>query len=76
MWMKNTYLPLDMLFLDREGRIVQIVEKTTPLSLAQIRSTQPDAAVLEAAVSLPRATEPNISTRCSPRRHPQRRRNG
>ena len=43
MWMKNTYLPLDMLFLDREGRIVQIVEKTTPLSLAQIRSSQPVA---------------------------------
>ena len=49
MWMKNTYLPLDMLFLDREGRIVQIVEKTTPLSLAQIRSSQPVAAVLELA---------------------------
>ena len=47
MWMKNTYLPLDMLFLDREGRIVQIVEKTTPLSLAQIRSSQPVAAVLQ-----------------------------
>ena len=49
MWMKNTYLPLDMIFLDREGKVVQIVERTTPLSLARIRSSQPIAAVLELA---------------------------
>ena len=47
MWMKNTYLPLDIIFFDREGRVVQIVEQTTPLSLARIRSSQPVAAVLE-----------------------------
>ncbi len=47
MWMKNTYLPLDMLFLDREGKVVQIVERTTPLSLTRIRSTQAISAVLE-----------------------------
>ena len=49
MWMKNTYLPLDMVFLDREGKVVQIVERTTPLSLVRIRSLQPVAAVLELA---------------------------
>ena len=49
MWMKNTYLPLDMIFLDREGKVVQIVERTTPLSLARIRSTQPVSGVLELA---------------------------
>ncbi len=49
MWMKNTYLPLDMIFLDRKGKVVQIVERTTPLSLASIRSSQPVAAVLELA---------------------------
>ncbi len=49
MWMKNTYLPLDMLFLDRDGKVVQIVERTTPLSLARIRSKQAISAVLELA---------------------------
>ncbi len=49
MWMKNTYLSLDMVFFDDEGKVVQIVEGTTPLSLARIRSSQPIAAVLELA---------------------------
>ncbi len=47
MWMKNTYIPLDMLFIDAEGRIQQIVENTTPHSLDVIRSNQPALAVLE-----------------------------
>src|SRR5690606_37667158 len=29
MWMKNTYIPLDMLFIDRCGRIVRIAHETT-----------------------------------------------
>jgi uncharacterized membrane protein (UPF0127 family) len=32
MWMKNTYLPLDMLFVDDKGRITHIREDTLPLS--------------------------------------------
>lgn len=32
MWMKNTYLSLDMLFADESGRIVSIVERTEPFS--------------------------------------------
>jgi uncharacterized membrane protein (UPF0127 family) len=43
MWMKNTYIPLDMVFIDERGRIQQIVAQTTPHSLDIIRS---DAAVL------------------------------
>ncbi len=31
-WMQNTYLSLDLLFLDMRGRIVEIIQKTTPLS--------------------------------------------
>jgi hypothetical protein len=49
MWMKNTYIPLDMLFIDARGRIQQIVEQTTPHSLDLIRSDEPALAVLEIA---------------------------
>jgi uncharacterized membrane protein (UPF0127 family) len=49
MWMKNTYIPLDMVFIDPQGRIQQIVEQTTPHSLAIISSTEPALAVLEIA---------------------------
>ena len=47
MWMKNTYIPLDMLFLARDGRVVQIVERAVPHSLATIASKESVAAVLE-----------------------------
>ena len=49
MWMKNTYIPLDMVFIDSKGRIQQIVEQTTPHSLALIQSKEPALAVLEIA---------------------------
>ncbi len=47
MWMKDTYVPLDMLFIDPGGRIVNIAEHTVPLSLTAIRSAGPVRAVLE-----------------------------
>jgi uncharacterized membrane protein (UPF0127 family) len=47
MWMKNTYIPLDMVFIDSKGRIQQIVAQTTPHSLDIIRSKDPALAVLE-----------------------------
>jgi uncharacterized membrane protein (UPF0127 family) len=47
MWMKNTYLPLDMLFIRSDGRIAHIVERTVPLSTAFIGSKAPVRAVLE-----------------------------
>jgi uncharacterized membrane protein (UPF0127 family) len=46
-WMKNTPLPLDMLFIDGKGVIVQIAADTTPFSEAPIPSRQPIRAVLE-----------------------------
>jgi len=49
MWMKNTYIPLDMVFIDEHGRIQQIIEQATPHSLDIIRSDEPALAVLEIA---------------------------
>ena len=49
MWMKNTYIPLDMVFIDGNGRIQEIVEQTKPHSLAIISSKDPALAVLEIA---------------------------
>lgn len=49
MWMKNTLVPLDMLFIDRSGTIVQIKERTVPHSTAVISSRQKARAVLELA---------------------------
>jgi len=49
MWMKNTYIPLDMVFIDGRGRIQQIVEQATPHSLEHINSKEPALAVLEIA---------------------------
>ena len=47
MWMKNTLVPLDMLFIDTGGRIVNIASDTQPLSLEMISSGGPVRAVLE-----------------------------
>jgi hypothetical protein len=47
MWMKNTYIPLDMLFLDEVGNIVAIAENTRPMSVQPIQPPEPVKAVLE-----------------------------
>ncbi|HET6519140.1 MAG TPA: DUF192 domain-containing protein [Geminicoccaceae bacterium] len=47
MWMKNTFIPLDMLFIGEDGRIGHIAADTTPLSEASISSEGPAIAVLE-----------------------------
>ena len=46
-WMRNTPLPLDMLFIDGKGIVLQIAEDTEPYSEAPIPSEQPVRAVLE-----------------------------
>jgi uncharacterized membrane protein (UPF0127 family) len=46
-WMKNTYIPLDMLFIRGDGSILRIAENTQPLSERNIPSGGPVRAVLE-----------------------------
>jgi uncharacterized membrane protein (UPF0127 family) len=47
MWMRNTLIPLDMLFIAEDGRIVNIAERTVPGSLSSISSAEPVRYVLE-----------------------------
>jgi uncharacterized protein len=47
MWMKNTYLSLDMLFVGADGRVERVVENTEPESLKTIESKAPVLAVVE-----------------------------
>lgn len=47
MWMRNTRLPLDMLFITRDGRIANIAQRTVPFSETSIYSSGPVRAVLE-----------------------------
>lgn len=47
MWMKNTYIPLDMLFIRGDGTVSSIVQHTTPLSLKSVASVEDVNFVLE-----------------------------
>jgi len=47
MWMHNTYIPLDMIFIRSDGRILRIAENTTPLSDRVISSGAAARGVLE-----------------------------
>lgn len=48
-WMKNTVIPLDIIFIRRDGTIESIAANTIPYSLAPVRSHEPVATVLEIA---------------------------
>jgi uncharacterized membrane protein (UPF0127 family) len=47
--MKNTVIPLDIIFIRADGTIASIAADTVPLSLEPIASLEPVAAVLEIA---------------------------
>ena len=49
MWMKNTYIALDMIFIRADGRVAAVAENTVPHSLEVIGSEEPVLAVLEVA---------------------------
>lgn len=46
-WMKNTLIPLDMVFVRADGTIGRIAENTVPMSLDPVPSIDPVSAVLE-----------------------------
>jgi len=46
-WMQNTYISLDIIYIDHAGRIVSIAKNTVPLSERSIPSNAPAQAVLE-----------------------------
>ncbi|MFL6860263.1 MAG: DUF192 domain-containing protein [Sphingomicrobium sp.] len=48
-WMKNTLIPLDMVFIGPDGKIGRIAANTTPMSLDPVPSVDPVSAVLEIA---------------------------
>jgi uncharacterized protein len=52
MWMKNTYLPLDMLFVAPDGKVIKVVQNTEPLSLNTIES----GGIVLGVVELPAGT--------------------
>lgn len=47
MWMKNTLIPLDMLFMDAKGQVVAIARNAVPGSLRSLGPGVPVRAVLE-----------------------------
>lgn len=55
MWMKNTYIPLDILFIRADGTVSSIVADTEPLSLQSIASSEPITYVLELNAGLSEA---------------------
>jgi hypothetical protein len=46
-WMKNTVIPLDIIFIRADGQIENIAANTTPYSTDPVESTSPVTAVLE-----------------------------
>jgi uncharacterized membrane protein (UPF0127 family) len=47
MWMKNTYIPLDMVFIGADGRVAKIAANTVPHSLATVSSGTEVSGILE-----------------------------
>lgn len=47
MWMKNTYISLDMVFARSDGTVSSVAENTEPLSLRSIAAEEPVNYVLE-----------------------------
>jgi len=69
MWMRNTHIPLDMLFIRADGTIAAIAAHTRPHSLERIESDQPVRMVLELNAGTAEALDIRTGDRVS---HPSR----
>ena len=47
MWMKNTFIPLDMIFINNDGKVINIVQRAIPFSENVISSAGKARGVLE-----------------------------
>ncbi len=47
MWMKNTIIPLDIIFLDGSGGVINVAADTVPYSLNPVRASAPGSFALE-----------------------------
>lgn len=65
MWMKNTYIPLDMLFIREDGEITNIAKDTVPQSTTVLSSAEKVRYVLElnAGTTTRRGIEPGDKVR-------------
>ncbi|MCJ8141561.1 DUF192 domain-containing protein [Ancylobacter sp. A5.8] len=72
MWMKNTYIPLDMLFIRSDGRIASIAANTEPLSTRTIESGAPVRAVLELPAGTAKARGIAVGDRVRHRMFPEK----
>ena len=63
MWMKNTYLALDMVFMDRTGKVVNVAQNAEPLSERIIPSRAPTYAVLELNAGVAKAIDLKVGER-------------
>ena len=66
-WMKNTPLPLDIIYIAKDGRIVSIAEHTTPFSTAAIPSGAPAQNVLEVNAGYAQRNGVRVGDRVVPR---------
>lgn len=65
MWMMNTLVPLDMVFIDANNRVDSVAENTVPRSLAVIASSGPVVATLELAAGTTAKLGINVGDRVS-----------
>lgn len=65
MWMKNTFIPLDMIFIDEEGVIRKIHQNAEPHSLESISSETEVVAVLELNGGLTQKLTINVGDKVS-----------
>lgn len=70
-WMKNTYISLDMVHLDRNLEVVGVVEKAEPLTLTQQKIDRPSMYVVEVVGGFAEKHGVGVGTRASLRNVPQ-----